>query len=284
MKRTKINILLINLLLIVALIIPGGCSKTESAPDPGIDDGTYVASFTTDNPMFHVNDAYQDRGILTVKDGRMTIHVSLQSKKIVNLYPGLAEDAAKDDYGLLEPTTDKVTYSDGYEDEVYGFDIPVPSLDEEFDLALIGTKGKWYDHKVTVSDPVPGDDIMEVIGANGTDSGDASTVSSLSLSDGEHTAEVKLTGGTGRAAVDSPAVIRVNGDDCIAVITWSSPHYDYMIVDGERYEPVNTDGNSVFEIPVPYFDKPVNVIADTTAMSEPHEIEYTLTFDSASVK
>lgn len=284
MKRTKINILLINLLLIVALIIPGGCSKTESAPDPGIDDGTYVASFTTDNPMFHVNDAYQDRGILTVKDGRMTIHVSLQSKKIVNLYPGLADDAAKDDSGLLEPTTDKVTYSDGYEDEVYGFDIPVPSLDEEFDLALIGTKGKWYDHKVTVSDPVPGDDIMEVIGANGTDSGDASTVSSLSLSDGEHTAEVKLTGGTGRAAVDSPAVIRVNGDDCIAVITWSSPHYDYMIVDGERYEPVNTDGNSVFEIPVPYFDKPVNVIADTTAMSEPHEIEYTLTFDSASVK
>ena len=284
MKRTKINILLINLLLIVALIIPGGCSKTESAPDPGIDDGTYVASFTTDNPMFHVNDAYQDRGILTVKDGRMTIHVSLQSKKIVNLYPGLADDAAKDDSGLLEPTTDKVTYSDGYEDEVYGFDIPVPSLDEEFDLALIGTKGKWYDHKVTVSDPVPGDDIMEVIGANGTDSGDASTVSSLSLSDGEHTAEVKLTGGTGRATVDSPAVIRVNGDDCIAVITWSSPHYGYMIVDGERYEPVNTDGNSVFEIPVPYFDKPVNVIADTTAMSEPHEIEYTLTFDSASVK
>ena len=69
-----------------------------------------------------------------------------------------------------------------------------------------------------------------------------------------------------------------------AVLKWSSPHYDYMIVDGERYEPVNTDGNSVFEIPVPYFDKPVNVIADTTAMSEPHEIEYTLTFDSASVK
>ena len=284
MRKTKLRIILINLLLIVALIVIGGCSKTESAPDPGIDDGTYVASFTTDNPMFHVNDAYQDRGILTVKDGRMTIHVSLQSKKIVNLYPGLADDAAKDDSGLLEPTTDKVTYSDGYEDEVYGFDIPVPSLDEEFDLALIGTKGKWYDHKVTVSDPVPGDDIMEVIGANGTDSGDASTVSSLSLSDGEHTAEVKLTGGTGRAAVDSPAVIRVNGDDCIAVITWSSPHYDYMIVDGERYEPVNTDGNSVFEIPVPYFDKPVNVIADTTAMSEPHEIEYTLTFDSASVK
>ena len=282
------HLLMITCLIMAAGIFLSSCGKKEEEQEPvpecPLEDGIYSAVFDTDSTMFHVNEAYNNRGILTVKDGRMTIHVSLQSKKIVNLYPGLADDAAKDDSGLLEPTTDKVTYSDGYEDEVYGFDIPVPALDEEFDLALIGTKGKWYDHKVTVSDPVPGDDIMEVIGANGTDSGDASTVSSLSLSDGEHTAEVKLTGGTGRAAVDSPAVIRVNGDDCIAVITWSSPHYDYMIVDGERYEPVNTDGNSVFEIPVPYFDKPVNVIADTTAMSEPHEIEYTLTFDSASVK
>lgn len=36
-------------------------------------------------------------------------------------------------------------------EEVYSFDVPVPTLDDEFDLALIGTKGKWYDHKVSVS-------------------------------------------------------------------------------------------------------------------------------------
>ena len=88
------------------------------------------------------------------KDGKMTMHISLQSKKIVNLYYGLAEDAAKDGAELIEPTTDKVTYSDGYVDEVYGFDIPVPAIGEEFDCALIGEKGKWYDHKVTVTDPV----------------------------------------------------------------------------------------------------------------------------------
>ena len=85
----------------------------------------------------------------------MTIHVSLASKNIVNLYPGLAEDAQKEGAEVLEPTTDSVTYSDGITEEVYGFDVPVPTLDEEFDLALLGTKGTWYDHKVIVSNPEP---------------------------------------------------------------------------------------------------------------------------------
>ena len=35
-----------------------------------------------------------------------------------------------------------------------GFDVPVPVIDEEFDLALIGKKGVWYDHKVSVSNLV----------------------------------------------------------------------------------------------------------------------------------
>ena len=282
MKKLKSIKVLFYAVLFAALIIMTGCSDAEQTADPGIADGTYIATFTTDNPMFHVNDAHQDRGILTVADGKMTIHVSLQSKKIVNLYPGTADDAQKDGAELLEPTTDTVTYSDGYKDEVYGFDVPVPALDEEFDVALLGTKGKWYDHKVIVSDPVEGDDISAVTG-DSTEA-EAATASELGLSEGEHTVDVSLDGGTGRASVDSPAVIRISGDECIAVITWSSPHYDYMIVDGKKYEPVNTEGNSVFEIPVPYFDKAVNVIADTTAMSEPHEIEYTLTFDSASIK
>jgi hypothetical protein len=280
MNKTKFPKLILLIMLAAAMLVMAACGSQTT--DPGIADGTYVATFTTDSPMFHVNEANQDKGILIVENGRMTIHVSLQSKKIVNLFPGTAEDAAKDGAELLEPTTDTVTYSDGYTDEVYGFDVPVPALGEEFDLALLGTKGKWYDHKVTVSDPVEGDDISAVTGA-GTE-GESSTAAELGLAEGEHTVEVTLEGGTGRATVESPAVIRVIGDECIAVITWSSPHYDYMIVDGQKYEPVNTEGNSVFEIPLPYFDKAVEVIADTTAMSEPHEIEYTLTFDSSSVK
>ena len=279
MKNIKLYRILICAVLAAAMLIMAGCSGIEKTADTGIADGTYVATFTTDNSMFHVNEANQDKGILSVKDGKMTIHVSLQSKKIVNLYSGSAEDAKKEGAELLEPTTDKVVYSDGYEDEVYGFDIPVPALDEEFDVALIGTHGNWYDHKVVVSDPVEGDDIQAVINGNAADN-----AASSDFTDGEHTIEVALEGGTGRASVESPAVIRKNGDEITAVITWSSPYYDYMIVNGQRYEPVNTEGNSVFEIPVASFDSPLEVIADTTAMSEPHEIEYTLKFDLASIK
>lgn len=118
-------------------------------------DGVYSAEFDTDSSMFRVNEANDGKGILTVENGKMTIHVSLVSKNIVNLFVGTAEDAQKDGAELLEPTADTVTYSDGFSEEVYGFDIPVPVLDEEFSLALIGTKGKWYDHKVSVSDPQP---------------------------------------------------------------------------------------------------------------------------------
>ena len=119
-----------------------------------LEDVTYEAEFDTDSGMFHVNEANDGKGILTVKDGKMTIHISLVSKNIVNLYVGKAADAQKDGAELLQPTTDTITYDDGSTEEVYGFDVPVKALDETFDLALVGTKGKWYDHEVSVSNPV----------------------------------------------------------------------------------------------------------------------------------
>ena len=130
---------------------------TEVAPEEAnteaaLEDGVYSAKFTTDGSMFHVNEVYGDRGTLTVKDGKMTIHITLPSKNTVNLFMGSAEDAQKDGAELLQPTIDTVNYDDGTTEEVHGFDVPVPYLDEEFDVALIGTKGKWYDHKVVVSD------------------------------------------------------------------------------------------------------------------------------------
>ena len=127
--------------------------ETEEKTAAELEDGTYTAEFDTDSSMFHVNEACEGKGTLTVKDGIMTIHVSMPSKNIENLYPGLAEDAQKEGAELLQPTIDTVTYSDGMTEEVNGFDVPVPALDEEFDLALIGTKGTWYDHKVSVSNP-----------------------------------------------------------------------------------------------------------------------------------
>lgn len=128
-------------------------ATAEVSDSSSLTDGTYSVAFNTDSSMFHVNEANNGRGVLTVKDGKMMIHISLVSKKIVNLFAGTAADAAKDGAAVLEPTTDKVTYEDGTVEEVYGFDVPVESLDKEFDLAVLGTKGEWYDHKVSVSDP-----------------------------------------------------------------------------------------------------------------------------------
>ena len=245
--------------------------STETAQDKAqLPDGVYAAEFSTDSSMFHVSEACDGKGTLTVKDGVMTIHISLGSKKILNLYPGLAEDAAKDGAVLLEPTTDTVTYSDGMTEEVYGFDVPVPVIGEEFDLALIGTKGKWYDHKVMVSDPVA---------ESAADTFDLSAVE-----DGSYTIELTMEGGSGRASIQSPAQLAIADGAATATLEWSSPNYDYMLVNGEKYLPVNTEGNSVFEVPVEALDAPLTMIGDTVAMSTPHEVEYTVTFHSDTLQ
>ena len=145
--KKKVIVLLWAVILCCALA--AGCGKKNTLAD-----GTYTADFNTDSSMFHVNEAYDGKGILTVENGQMTIHVSMPSKNIVNLYLGSAEDAQKDGAELIQPVTDTVTYSDGTTEEVNGFDVPVPVIDEEFDLALIGKKGVWYDHKVSVSNLV----------------------------------------------------------------------------------------------------------------------------------
>lgn len=230
-----------------------------------LEDGTYTAEFDTDSSMFHVNEASDGKGTLTVEDGQMTLHISLQSKKIVNLYVGMAADAPDHEADWLQPTTDTVTYSDGTSEEVYGFDVPVEALDTDFQLAILGTKGKWYDHTVSVRN-------VEAQAAEAVET----------PADGSYTCEVTLEGGSGRATVESPAALTVADGKMTATIVWSSPNYDYMIVDGEKYLPTNTEGNSTFEIPVSALGVPLSVVADTVAMSTPHEIEYTLTFSAPS--
>lgn len=131
-----------------------GVTPVESASTDDLKEGvTYLADFTTDSSMFHVNEAENGKGELTVKDGKMYIHISLVSTKIKNLYVGTAADAEKDEANWLQATKDEVTYSDGTTETVNGFDVPVEELNKEFDLAILGEKGIWYDHKVSVSNP-----------------------------------------------------------------------------------------------------------------------------------
>lgn len=261
-----------SVLLALLLGILCGCGAA-SAGDAGsteiarieLADGVYTVDFETDNSMFRATEAHDGKGTLTVTDGVAMLHVSLNSKNIVNLYPGTVDEARADEAGWLQPTTDTVTYSDGLSEEVYGFDIPVPCIDEEFDLALIGKKGTWYDHKVSVQNPTP---LVE---------------EPTELADGSYLCDVTLTGGSGRASVESPAAITVADGTVTATIVWSSPFYEYMLVDGERYEPVQTEGSSTFVIPVA-LDVDVAVSASTVAMSQPHLVDYTLHLDGASAR
>lgn len=103
------------------------------------------------------------------------------------------------------------------------------------------------------------------------------------ITDGNYTIDVTLSGGSGRASVESPAQLVIDGDAMTATVVWSSPFYEYMIVDGVQYDPIQTDGNSTFEIPV-VLDTEMEVSASTIAMSEPHLVEYTLFFDSSTLK
>ena len=237
--------------------------ETVEAPAPALADGVYLADFNTDSTMFHVNEVCEGKGTLTVKDGKMTIHVSLASTSILNLYPGLAEDAQKDGAELLQPSKDELTYPDGLKETVNGFDIPVPVLDQEFDVALIGKKGKWYDHKVSVSNPVP----------QGQEA----------LADGEYTVEAVLSGGTGRAKLLNPTALTVSEGKITATIVWSSSNYDYMIVNGDQYLPITTEGGSTFQIPVESVGVEIPVTADTVAMGTPHEIAYTILLQADTV-
>ena len=251
---------------VAASAVSEAASESAAASSArALEDGIYTAEFDTDSSMFHVNEADNGKGTLTVEDGQMTIHIRLASTHIVNLYVGMAADAPDHEADWLQPTTDTVIYSDGTSEEVYGFDVPVEALDTDFQLAILGTKGKWYDHTVSVRN-------VEAQAAEAVET----------PADGSYTCEVTLEGGSGRATVDSPAALTVADGKMTATIVWSSSNYDYMIVDGEKYLPTNTEGNSTFEIPVSALGVPLSVVADTVAMSTPHEIEYTLTFSAPS--
>ena len=245
--------------------VASSAASVQAQSAPALADGVYQASFSTDSSMFHANEACDGKGVLTVQNGQMSIYVTLAGKGIVNLFPGTAEDAQKPGAEWLQPTLETVHYSDGTTDEANAVVIPVPYLDEEFDVALVGKKGTWYDHKVSVSDPQPlADDTAE----------------SEVPADGSYTVEAVLQGGSGKASVQSPARLTVENGAMTATVIWSSKNYDLMIVNGQEYTPTYENELSCFTIPVSALGTPLPVQAETTAMSQPHMIDYTLTFSS----
>lgn len=203
------------------------------------------------------------------EDDKLIAELTMGGKGYLYCYLGTGEEAA------AAPDTDYINYienADGahvYTFEIEGFDIPV-------NLAAFSKKKElWYDRVLVFK--------ASSLSLDAFADGMVSTVSSLGLEDGEYTCEVTLEGGSGRASVESPASFVVKDGKAMVTVIWSSSSYDYMKVDDVQYDPVNEEGNSTFVIPMECFDHPCAVKADTTAMSTPHEIDYTLTFDSESI-
>ena len=228
-------------------------------------DGTYDISVESSSSMFKIISC-----ALTVQDGAMTARMTMGGTGYLYVYMGTGEEASK------VPESDLISFEEN-SDGTHSFTVPVETLNEVLPCtAFSKKKEKWYDRELVFeASGIPADAFLNT---------SLKTVEDLGLADGTYTVEAALTGGSGRASVESPAVVEVKDGKAEATIIWSSSNYDYMRVDEEKFLPVNTEGNSTFVITVTGFDSPLTVYADTTAMSTPHEIEYTLTFDSSTLE
>jgi len=230
-------------------------------------DGTYPVTVDCSSSMFRIADC-----ALTVSGGEMTAVMTMGGTAYPYVYMGTALEAA-----MAEASgSGIITYAENAEG-AYTFTVPVEALDAAISLAAFSkNKELWYDRTLVFrADSLPAEAFAD---------GFFTTAASLGLADGEYSVAVALAGGSGKASVTSPTALTVAGGECTAEIEMSSPNYDYMVVGDTTYYPVNTEGNSTFVIPVSFFDRPMAISADTVAMSTPHEIEYTLTFDSATLE
>lgn len=231
-----------------------------------VKNGTYAVTVESSSSMFRITACE-----LTVENGEMTAVMTMSGTGYTKLYMGTGEEAvaaSEDDYILNQEN----------ENGEYTFTVPVEALDKGIDCtAYSKKKEKWYDRVILFrKDSLPAEAFTD---------GSVTSAESLQLENGAtYQAEVTLSGGSGRAGVESPATLTVADGVVTATIVWSSSNYDYMLVDDVKYLPVNTEGNSTFEIPVAAFDYDIAVIADTIAMSQPYEISYTLHFDSSTLE
>ena len=228
-------------------------------------DGEYPVTVESSSSMFRIESA-----VLTVKDGTMSAVLTMSGKSYLYVYPGAAEEAAGAAEDAFVPFVENA-------EGAHTFTIPVEALDTPVSCAAYSkNKELWYARSLLFrADSLPVSAFRE---------GFFTTASSLKLADGRYLVEVKLAGGSGRARVQSPTELSVKDGRCTARIGWSSKNYDYMKVEGEKFLPIPNEEYAAFEIPVLFFDRPMAVIADTVAMSEPHEIRYTLRFDSDSLE
>ena len=228
-------------------------------------DGTYEITVKSSSSMFSIESC-----TLTVQEGKMTAKMTMGGTGYLYIFPGTGEEAE----GKTE--TEYIPFVE--EGGKHTFTFPVTALNQAVPCAAFSKKKEsWYDRELCFEATALSMEAYKELPYK--------TVEDLSLKDGTYTVEVTLSGGSGRASVESPAELKIEQGMATAKIIWSSSKYDFCMINGEKYEPVSAEGeNSAFLIPVAGFDYPLPIQADTTAMSEAHLIDYTLQFDSNSIK
>ena len=229
-----------------------------------VKDGVYDITVDSSSSMFQIVSCE-----LTVENGSMTAQMTMGGTAYLYVYMGTGEQAANADESEYIPFVEDAAGA-------YTYTVPVEALDAGVPCAAFSkSKEKWYDRTLVFrADSLPTDAFAEGI---------VTTAEDLALADGDYQVDVTLEGGSGRASVESPAQMTAENGKVTATIVWSSSNYDYMKVDGVCYDAVIENDRSVFTIAVTCFDWKMAVVADTIAMSQPHEIDYALRFDSASI-
>ena len=253
-----------------------GIEQEESAAASGItEDGTYLIEVESSSSMFNV-----EKAVLTVEDGTMNAVITLGGTGYSHLYMGTSEEASQAAQEEWIPFAED-------ENGAYTYTIPVQALDQPLDCAAYSIrKEQWYDRQLTflsstaVSADAETEESVETMEAAESQTENLQeTGKAAVLEDGTYALEITFSGGSGKAQILSPARVTITDGNAVATVQWNSPNYDYMLVDGDKYLPVNTEGDSTFEFPV-VLDEEMTVIGDTVAMSTPHEIEYVITFHS----
>jgi len=272
-----------------------------------VKDGTYTVDVESTSTYFRV-----DTAELTVKDGEMTAVLTMYSSSYSFMYMGSAEEAAAADFEEYIPLEEDDNYVatftipveslnsviecaafskkekmwyprgllfDASELPEDAIDITLPDYDrisEAIDLYddtyKVDTREELKSGEETETQVTYADETIT------SEEADQEGIA-IDMADGTYSISVDMTGGSGRASIMTPTWLIIKDGHAYAKLLWSSTYYDYMIVDGVKYLNETTDGsNSTFTIPILEMNKPMEVIADTTAMGDPIEIEYKLTF------
>ena len=243
--------------------------------------GAYSVTIETDCEL--LQDALAD---ITVTDGKITAKLLPASSRLTAIS---IEDAGQES-SAIQPDQDGI------------FTLSVKAMDTAISLSVYDEQKQEWQHGSVLfrADSLPADALLvdlpdynlieqaiDQYQGNASETRQNATpveAVSVDLPDGEYSVSAELTGGSGKAYVATPTLMTVRDGKAYARLEWSSSNYDYMIVGTETYYNLAEEGrNSVFEIPIGCWDTKMSVIADTTAMGTPHEVQYDITFYEASI-